>query len=136
MFNDFALKVVVRGLLPRSILDNFSEPSKYNYLIKFIKQAIKSSAIYVKGPEVFLRIFLFFLILLLKFLQLITFQFVTVESGLKKISKIHPILDDGMRLYILLAMFAAYEEDSVRVLNGFLPIKDMLKSKKNFNNKC
>lgn len=135
MFNDFALKVVVSSLLPASILDNFREPSKYDYLIDFIKQALSTSAIYVKGPEVFLRIFLFLLIFLLKFLQLVTFKFVTVEFGLRKISKIHPILDDGMRLYILLAMFAAFEENSVRMKNGFLPIEDIVTSYKNLNHK-
>ncbi len=127
MFNDFVLKVVIRGLLPSSILENFSEPSKYNYLINFTKQAIYSTTIYIKGPEIFLRIFLFLLIIILKFFQFITFQYVSVESVLKKISNIHPILDDGMRLYILLAMFAAYEDDTFRVVNGFLPIEDVSK---------
>jgi hypothetical protein len=125
MFSDFILKVVVRGLLPSSVLDKFSEPSKYNILIDFIKQALKSSAIYVKGPEIFLRFFLFVLILFLKFLQFITYRFVTVDSGLNKVSKIHPILDDGMRLYVLLAMFAAFEDDTFRVENGFLATKDL-----------
>mgnify|MGYP001471630242 CR=1 FL=1 len=41
---------------------------------------------------------------------------------LRKISKLHPIFDDGMRLYISLAMFAIFEDDKMRVNNGFLPI--------------
>ena len=129
------MRVVVRGLLPSSILENFLEPSKYNYLINFIKQAIYSSSIYIKGPEIFLRTLLFFLIVILKFFQFITFQYVSLESGLKKISNIHPILDDGMRLYILLAMFAVYEDDTIRVANGFLPIEDVSKSFKDLKYK-
>jgi hypothetical protein len=130
MINDFILKVVLRGLLPSSILDKFSEASRYNTLVDFIKRALKSSAIYVKGPEKFLRLFLFVLILFLKLLQFMTFKIVTVDSGLNKVSIIHPILDDGMRLYILLAMFAAFEDDTFRVENGFLATKDLAKSLK------
>lgn len=129
MIGDFILKVVVKELLPKPILLKFHDTS---VLINFIKKAIKSSAIYVKGPEIFLRFFLFFLILFLKILQIISFKFITVEYYLEKISQLHPILNDGMRLYILLAMFAAFEDDKVRVDNGFLPVGNLPQSFKKF----
>ena len=56
MIVDFILKIVVNELLPKSILNNFPDTS---ILINFIKKAINSSAIYVKGPEIILRFFLF-----------------------------------------------------------------------------
>ena len=135
MVSDFILKVIVDELLPKSVLDKFSNPLKYVTLINFIKKGIHSSAIYIRAPEIFFRFFLFCLILSLKILHFISFNFITVEFCLKKISQLHPILDDGMRLYIMLAMFAAYEDDKVRIDNGFLPIKNVHQSINNLNYK-
>ena len=133
---NFILKVVVKELLPKSILDKFSDSEKYILLVNFISKAINSSAIYIKVPETFVRFFLFCLILILKVIQFISINFITVETCLNKISKLHPLIDDGMRLYILLASFAAFEDDRVRTDNGFLPIRDLAKSFKNFNIKA
>tara|TARA_B100000900_G_scaffold267600_2_gene228485 strand:- start:1502 stop:1939 length:438 start_codon:yes stop_codon:yes gene_type:complete len=131
MLNDFILKVVLKELLPKDIFKKFSNPSKIKILIRFIIKAINSSAIYIKGPEIIFRTFLFCLILFLKFLQLVSINFINTRSCLKKIANIHPMLDDGMRLYILLAMFAAYEDDRVRIENGFLSIKELSQSLNN-----
>ena len=128
MISDFILKIVVKEFIPKQIWHEFSGTSRYDYLIKFIKNAIKSSAFYIKGPEIFLRFFLFCLILLFKFLQIISFNLISAEFCLKKISQLHPILNDGVRLYVSLAMFAAFEDDSMRVNRGFPPIKDISKS--------
>ena len=131
MLNEFILKVVVKELLPKNILEKFSDPLNYLTLINFIKKAINSSAIYIKGPEIFFRIFLFCLILFLKFFQLVTINYINTHSCLKKIANIHPLLDDGMRIYVSLAMFFAYEEDKIRVENGFLSIEELSKSLNN-----
>ncbi len=131
MLNDLVLKVVVKQLLPKIILEKFSDSSNYIVLINFIKKAINSSPIYIRGPEIFFRIFIFFLILFLKLLQLVSVNFINTKSSLKKIANLHPILDNGMRLYILLAMFAAYEDDRVRIDNGFLTIKELSQSLNN-----
>jgi len=133
---NFILKVVVKELLPKSILDKFSDPENYTSLINFINKAINSSVIYIKVPETFVRFFLFCLILIFKILQFVSMNFITVETCLNKISKIHPLIDDGMRLYTLLAAFAAFEDDRIRSDNGFLPIKDLAKSFNNLNIKA
>ena len=136
MMSSFILKVVVKELLPKSILEKFPDSEKYIFLVNFITKAIDSSAIYIKVPEIFIRFFLFILILIFKIVQLISMHFITVERCLNRISKIHPLIDDGMRLYIMLAAFATFEDDRVRADNRFLSIKDLTKSFKNLNIKA
>tara|TARA_E500000178_G_C16939785_1_gene715785 strand:- start:462 stop:863 length:402 start_codon:yes stop_codon:yes gene_type:complete len=132
MLSDSMLKVILKKLLPGDILREFSDLSKFDVIFNFVKDAINSSAIFIRGPEKFFRLFLFCLIVILKLLELISIKLITIEGSLRKISKLHPIFDDGMRLYISLAMFAIFEDDKMRVNNGFLPIKDLPKSFKNF----
>ncbi len=135
MISDFMLKVILKKILPGDILRKFSDLSKFDLVFNFVKDAINSSAIYIKGPEVFFRLFIFCLIIILRILEIISIKLITIEGSLKKISKLHPILDDGMRLYVSLAMFAIFEDDKMRVKNGFLPINDLANSLKGLNRK-
>ena len=123
--DEFILKIVLKGLLPIEIKAKFSDSEKFNQLVIFVRIAIRSSVLYVKGPEIFLRLFLFLVIIALQLLEIITFKRLSVEGALQYLANSHPLVGDGIRLYLLLAMFAAFEDESMRRSHGFLSFSDL-----------
>lgn len=125
---DFILSYVVRGVLPKTILDDLDDPEKISFATAYVKKSISMSPTYVRLPEKILRLALFFSFFLFHILEIASLKTVSRISCVRLASKIHPIIDDGVRLYLFLAMFALFEEDSFRKKRGFHPYSEILNS--------
>ena len=126
LFN-FFLAYIVRGILPPDILIKIDRPEKLQEIVDYIKTSISLSPIYVKAPEILLRIALFFMIFAFRLIEICSQSRVSLNCSISVMKKIHPLLDDGIRLYLLLAMFAVFEEDSFRQNHGFPTYSEILK---------
>ena len=128
---DFCLAYIIRGILPPTFMKQIGQPEKFKVVIDYINTSISLSPIYVKAPEIVLRIALFCLIFIFRLIETCSFKRFTVLNSVKLLKKIHPLLDDGLRLYSFLAMYALFEEDSFRLDHGFLPYSEIMKPFKN-----
>ena len=129
---DLLLCYVVRGVLPLAILKQINDTKSFHLVVSYIKKSISISPVYVKGPEIVLRVFLVFMIAIFRLIELLSFRRLKLAGSVRRLSKIHPLLDDGIRLYLFLAMFAAFEQDSFRQKTGFPTYSDILKPFQNF----
>lgn len=124
---DFFLAYIVRGVLPATVLKKIDQPEKFQLVISYIKTSISLSPIYVRGPEIVLRIFLFCMIFVFRLIEIFSFKHFKLSNSVKLLKKMHPLLDDGIRLYLFLAMFAVFEDDSFRQDHGFPAYSEILK---------
>ncbi len=128
---DFCLAYIVRGILPPALMIKIDRPEKFKVVIDYINTSISLSPIYVKAPEIVLRIALFCIIFIFRLIEICSFKHFTLCNSVRLLKKIHPLLDDGIRLYSFLAMYAVFEEDSFRLDHGFLPYSEIMKPFRN-----
>ena len=128
---DYLLGYIVRRILPQDLIIKIDRPEKFKVVINFVKTSISLSPVYVKAPEIVLRIALFCIIFVFCLIEICSFKHFTLCNSVRLLKKIHPLLDDGIRLYSFLAMYAIFEEDSFRKDHGFLPYSEIVKPFKN-----
>ena len=117
---------ILRGVLPTKELQELDSPGEVPRVVRYVENSISLSPIWVRGPEKILRLGLFFLLLLFHFLEIVTFNRIDRGACIRFVSKIHPAIDDGIRLYSSLGMFGLFEEDSYRSKKGFLSHSQIL----------
>jgi len=123
---DFFLAYIIRRILPPDLMTKIDRPEKFEVVIDYIKTSISLSPVYVKAPEVMLRIALFGIIFVFRLIEICSFKHFKLCNSVRLLKKIHPLLDDGIRLYLFLAMYAVFEEDSFRVDHGFPTYSEIL----------
>jgi len=133
---DYILIKVVQNILPKAILAQVNNQEDFDVVISYVKKSISISPLYVRFPEKFLRLCLFGYIAVFRLVELTTLGKIKLSASIRFLSRLHPLFDDGIRLYLFLAMFAIFENDSFRVDKGFPEYADLLKfSITNFSDK-
>jgi hypothetical protein len=100
-------------------MKKIDHPKKLSLVIAYVETSISLSPVYVRCPEMMLRIALFIMFFGFQLLEFFSLKYFSITDSIKLLKKIHPLLDDGIRLYLFLAMFAVFEEDSFRRDHGF-----------------
>ena len=119
------LGFIVKALIPQRFLElSEFKSDEVEYVTEFVDRSIRSAPFVIRVPEKFLRIIIFLIILCFNIWSKISETNYTVDQILQMISKIHPIFDDGIRLYRLLVFFAAFETKAVKTKFSYKSLKD------------
>ena len=78
-------------------------------VIQYVESSIRLAPVFVKGPELFFRPILFLALLLIRALLLFRRNFNSKLEPIEIVARVHPLLDDAIRLYRSLTLFAVYE---------------------------
>ena len=96
--------------MPEQTLAVMSDRESFERVTRYVDRSISVSVFYVKWPERILRPFLFLIVSVIQAYKSILNSPVSCRDVLSKIATVHPLVGDGIRLYLLLSMYASYEK--------------------------
>lgn len=125
------LAFVIAGILPIQASQQIENKEAFSKIVNYVMGSIKSSPVYVRVPEILVRICLALALLLFSIIEIISFKLFTRSKAISLLVKVHPLIQDGVRLYLFLAMFAIFEQDSFRIKRGFASFSSLLREYEN-----
>lgn len=112
--SNFMLERILISVMPEQTLAVLSDGESFERVIRYVDRSIGVSVFYVKWPERIWRPFLFLIVSALRACESILHSSFSCRDVLSKIASVHPLVGDSIRLYLLLSMYAAYEDAVIR----------------------